>query len=166
MCTGMEVALVAAAAASAVSTVQGGRAAAAASEFEAQELETQKELSKLQTSDSIIKRREDAERLRRAQIARAAANGILPFRSASFAALLSEDARIAERDVRQMQLTGGHRTASFGAQASQSRIAGKQAIKSSVVSAGTSLISTGVTAHNSGMFQTVKPVYTPPPRGK
>lgn len=142
MCTGIETALVVATAVgSAAAEYSAGRASAQAAQFEAQQYRDQAELAKIEASNAAVQRMEEANRVRRANIARAAAAGILPTRSASFMNIQKTDDLLADRDLRLIRLGGRSRVAQLTGQGNQSASAGRSAFRTGVIRAGGSLIS-------------------------
>jgi hypothetical protein len=140
MGTGVEILLIASIAATAVSQVQAGRAASTAANFESAQYAEQAEMAKIEAANAALQRSEEADRLRRSNIAVASARGILPFGSASFTNMLRRDDELAARDNRLINLGGSQRVSALQGQSSQLRGVAKSSLKAGYLSAGATLI--------------------------
>ena len=135
--------LIAVAAASAGSAVMGGRAASQAAKFESAQYAEQAEFAKIEAANAALQRTEEADRVRRSNIAAASASGILPFGSASFTNLLARDDELAQRDVGLIKLGGRQRTSALSGQSSQMSSVARSSARAGYLKAGASLIGGG-----------------------
>tara|TARA_R100000781_G_scaffold70045_1_gene44027 strand:- start:269 stop:724 length:456 start_codon:yes stop_codon:yes gene_type:complete len=141
---GPELLIIASAAASAVSTVSAGQAQKEASKFEAEQIREQAQMAKLQAANEGLKLLEEHERVRRANIAIAAGNGVLPIQSRSFQAIQKKGKDVFLRDQALIRLGGRSRVNQLQGTANQVAKAGQQAFTSSIINAGGTLIGGGM----------------------
>jgi hypothetical protein len=140
---GTELLLIAAAAASAAATVSAGQAQKEAGKFEAQQIREQAQMAKLQASNEGLKLLEEHEQVRRANIAIAAGNGVLPTQSRSFKAIQKRGKDVFLRDQALIKLGGKSRVNQLQGTANQVAKAGQQAFTTSIIKAGGTLIGAG-----------------------
>ena len=139
MCAGPEL-LIASAVISAATSVAAGSAAKQAAEYETMQYREQAEMAKLEASNASLQRLEASERTRRANIAIASANGVLPNSSRSFLALQRHGEDVHLRDQALIKLGGRNRVNQLQGQANQSAGAGRVAYRSGFMKAGSTLI--------------------------
>lgn len=141
--TGMEVALLAASTAiSAGASIMGGMAASNAAKLEAAQAEEAARTRRLQGEQEANQIREEADSIRRRNIAIRAASG-LDTSSGSFQAIQTEVANNAKNDARNAKINALSEANRFDLQAQQSRIEGKSAKIGGFVRAGGTLLSGG-----------------------
>jgi len=121
------------------SQLMAGRSQKAAYQFEAQQMREQARMAKLEMQNEILKRSEEADRIRRANIARAGANGINPMASRSFTNLQATDDRLLQRDINLLKVSGQSRVSQMEGQANQYMAAGRSAFRTSLISAAGTL---------------------------
>lgn len=143
MCTGAEL-LIASTVISAATSVAAGSASKQAAAYETQQYREQAEMAKLEASNASLQRLEESERVRRANIAIASANGVLPNSSRSFLAIQKHGEDVFLRDQALIKLGGRNRVSQLQGQANQTASAGRTAFRAGIMKAGTSLISGGM----------------------
>ena len=132
--------LIAAAVVSAATSVAAGSAAKQAAEFETQQYRDQAEFAKIEAKNASLQRLEQAEHLRRANIAIASGNGVLPYSSRSFLAIQKKAEDVHLRDQAFIKLGSKNRVSQMHSQANQSASAGRTALRTGIYKAGGTLI--------------------------
>ena len=127
--------------------IQEGRAAKSAADFNAKVAQRNADISKQQTQ--VRKERHDKERRLRAgaNIASAGASGA---GIESFGDILSDNAMQEELDLLTIESEGLLQKQNFEIEASQQKAAGKNAMMSGIIGAGTSILGSGAFGGGSG----------------
>lgn len=136
---GDPVSLIAAAALSAGTSIMKGRAASKAAALEAQQYREAAADRRIQAQQEAAQVAEEADRMRRRNIAVRAASG-LDTSSASFGTIQSEIAADAADEIANVRFQGASEASRFELSAKQSQIAGKSAMRGGLLGAGTSLL--------------------------
>ena len=151
---GFEVALLAAATGMTVAgQIASANAQAGAFEYERAQAEEQAKQERLAALQEEVSRRDQLKRTLATQQAQGAAGGYDPFGSRSFLAIQDEERRIAEGDVRNIQLMGASRVRQLRIQAQGASQAARSARTVGWLSAGQSLLTGGYTARQAGLMR-------------
>jgi hypothetical protein len=134
--------LVASTVLSAGSTIMAGQAQKRAGEFEAEQARAAAEDARIQGMQEANAVREDADRVRRRNVAIRAASG-LGTEGGSFMAVQSEVQRKAENDMENIRYNALTQANRFSLQGQQARSAGNAAAVGSYFGAGTTLLKGG-----------------------
>lgn len=136
---GDPVSLIAVTALSAASSVMGGMASAKASALEAQQYREAAADRRIQAQQEAAQVAEEADRMRRRNIAVRAASG-LDTGSASFGTIQTEIASDAADEIANIRFQGASEASRYELSAKQSQIAGKSAMRGGLLGGGTSLL--------------------------
>lgn len=138
--SGVEIALLAGTTLSAASSIKQGQTAAAAADFQRQQVEEQKEVARLERLDTEVQRRRRLDYVLGQQRTQRAAFG-LQSDSPSFMAAQARERETAEDDLRAIKLQGALQQRQFGLQSDQLKLQSSSAMQSGIMGAGGSLLS-------------------------
>lgn len=139
----------------AMSSIKQGQAAAAAADFQRQQVEEQKQLAKLQTLDQEVQRRRRLDVVLGQQRAQRAAFG-LQADSPSFEAAQAREQEFFNEDLRAIRLQGATQQRTFGLQSDQLELQSGTAMTSGTLGAAGSLLS-GISSADFGGTKSYAP---------